>query len=73
MAKTIVIYYSYTGTTKMLAEEMAEKEQADLQAVEDVNRLGTLGAYTVGIFRALRMKRARFGRWRWIYTNMTVF
>lgn len=57
MAGTIVVYYSYTGNTKKLAEAMAEKEQATLQEVEDQLRPTTLQAYTVGCVRAMLMKR----------------
>lgn len=36
MAKTIVLYYSATGTTKKVAEEVAKKMSADIAAIHPV-------------------------------------
>ena len=55
--KTAVIYYSWSGHTAQLAKTCAEKEGAQLIEVKDMNRPGTLKAYTAGCFAAMRMKR----------------
>lgn len=54
--KTLVIFYSYTGNTKRLAQELAEKESADIAEVKDVNRPGKVKAYLAGCFAAMRGK-----------------
>lgn len=61
MKKTIVIYYSYTGHTRKLAAEIAEKEAAPLLEIVDRKRPGTLAAYTVGCFAAMRQKATPIG------------
>ena len=54
--KTIVIFYSYTGNTKKLAQEIAAKESADITEIRDVRRPGNFKAYTMGCFAAMRSK-----------------
>jgi flavodoxin len=51
---TIVVFYSYGGSTKTLAGDFAAKESADIAEVKDVNRPGKLKAYTAGIAAAIR-------------------
>ena len=36
MAKALVLYYSFTGNTKKIAEEIASRLQADTERLEDV-------------------------------------
>ncbi|WP_077610213.1 flavodoxin family protein [Clostridium sp. Marseille-P2415] len=52
--KTLVIYYSYTGNTKKIAEQTAKKENADICEVVEKNRPGTVKAFTAGSFHAMR-------------------
>jgi len=54
--KTAVIYYSYSGHTKKIAEELAAKESADIAEIKDVKRPGKLKAYVSGCFAAMRGK-----------------
>jgi len=54
--KTLVIFYSYSGKTKTIAEELAAKESADIAEIKDAKRLGKLKAYTAGIIAAGRGK-----------------
>ena len=56
LMKTLVVFYSYTGHTKALAQELAAKEPAGLAEIKDVKRPGTLKAYTFGCFDAIRGK-----------------
>jgi hypothetical protein len=51
---TLILYYSYSGHGKALAERLALEEQADLVAIKDRQRPGTLKAYSVGCLAALR-------------------
>ena len=54
--KTLILFYSYTGHTKKLAEEMSAKESADIAEIKDAKRPGKLKAYCSGCFNALRGK-----------------
>ncbi|MCL2489099.1 MAG: NAD(P)H-dependent oxidoreductase [Oscillospiraceae bacterium] len=54
--KTLIVYYSYSGNTRKIAEEFAKKEPADIAEIKDVKRPGRLRAYTAGCFAALRGK-----------------
>ncbi len=59
--KTLVIYYSYTGKTRALAVKLAEELGADRFEVRDTKRPGTIKAYVLGSFAAMRMKRTSIG------------
>lgn len=61
LLKTAIIFYSYTGHTKRLAQELAGKENADLIEVKDKRRPGAIKAYTAGCLAALRGKKAGIG------------
>ena len=54
--KTLVLFYSYTGHTKKLAQAYADKESADIAEIGDQNRPGMLKAFLGGCFAALRGK-----------------
>lgn len=56
--KTLVIYYSYTGNTRRLAEQFASKHNAEIFEIKDIKRPGTIGAYTSGCYKALRHQEA---------------
>ncbi len=56
MADTQILYYSYTGHTRALAEQLAKACGAALYQVEDAAPVGKLGAYVVGCFHAMRLK-----------------
>lgn len=56
---TIVVYYSYTGFTKKLAEELAGKEGYALLELKDQKRPSTIGAYVAGSLKARRGKPAK--------------
>lgn len=54
--KTIVIFYSYSGKTRTIARELAEKDSADIVEIKDVRRPGKIKAYVAGCFSAMRGK-----------------
>ena len=54
--KTLVIFYSYSGKTKNIAEELAAKESADVAEIKDAKHPGKLKAYIAGIIAAGRGK-----------------
>ncbi|MCL2517962.1 MAG: hypothetical protein FWF15_05310 [Oscillospiraceae bacterium] len=55
--KTLVIYYSYSGATKKIAVETAEKEGAEIYEVMDIKKPGKFKAYVIGSFKAMRGKK----------------
>jgi len=51
--KTLIIFYSYTGNTKRLAQELATREAADIVEIKDLRRPGILKSYSLGCFAAM--------------------
>jgi flavodoxin len=54
--REIVVYYSYSGRTKAIAETLAEREGADIVEVKDVKRPRKIKAFTLGIVASARGK-----------------
>lgn len=54
--KTLVLFYSYSGNTKRLVNELAAKESFDIAEILDVRRPGKFKAYTAGCFAAMKGK-----------------
>jgi len=57
--KTIVLFYSYSGNTKAVAEKLAAKETVDVAEIKDAKRPGKFKAYTAGCFAAMKGKAWR--------------
>ena len=53
---TLIVYYSYSGHTKAIAEGLATAQGAALAEVRDAKRPGKFKAYSVGCLAALRGK-----------------
>ena len=53
---TLVLFYSYSGHTKTIAQDLAEKESCEIAEIKDVRRPGKLKAYTAGIIASIRGK-----------------
>jgi flavodoxin len=54
--KNLIVYYSYSGKTEIVAQEMAKELNAALVKIEDVNKPGKLKAYFLGAFAARKGK-----------------
>jgi flavodoxin len=54
--KTLIVYYSYTGNTELVAKTVAAEINADTLKIEDVEKPGKLKAYFSGSFAAMRGK-----------------
>ncbi len=54
----IVLYYSYTGHTKKIAEKLAHTQGAELVEIHTKGRLGKLNAFVVQCPRAMMRKTA---------------
>lgn len=54
--KTVVVFYSYSGKTKAIAEELAKKESASLVEIKDKKTPIKLKAFVMGCFAAIRGK-----------------
>ena len=52
--KTLILYYSYSGNTKELALKKAAETGADSEEITETNKQGTLAAYTVGCYKAMK-------------------
>jgi flavodoxin len=57
--KTLVLYYSYSGNSKRLAEEFAAESGADIAEIITQKRQSKAEAYTVGCYQAIRGKPAK--------------
>jgi len=56
--ETLVIYFSFTGKTKLVAERKAAAESAALLPLAFKKHKGKLWAYTAGCFAAMKRKKA---------------
>ena len=54
--KTLVIFYSYTGKTKAIAQKLAAEESADTAEILDAKRPGKLKAFVLGCPASIRGK-----------------
>jgi flavodoxin len=54
--KTLVLFYSYSGHTKAIAEKLASDGAFDIIEIEDAKKPGKLLAYSKGCFYAIRGK-----------------
>ena len=52
--KKLVLFYSYTGNTKALADELAKAEGADIAEIRDTKRPGIPAAYVKGGYAAIK-------------------
>lgn len=56
--KIIVIFYSYTGHTRKIAQDMASKENADIYEIKERKLRNKFNAYVFGSFQAMKQKKA---------------
>jgi len=54
--KTLVIYYSFTGHSREIAQALAAGEAADIAEVRDTKPFGKAKAYSTGCLAAIRGK-----------------
>jgi flavodoxin len=54
--KTLVVYYSYSGKTEVVAKELSESIKADILKIEDVSKPSMFKAYTSGAIAARKGK-----------------
>lgn len=52
----LILYYSFTGNTRRIAEELAQSEGGELIEFTDAKKHGNRWAFLVGCFSAMRMK-----------------
>ena len=50
----LVLYYSFTGNTKLLAEEFARENGLEAVEVRAEKKLGKFAAYTAGCLKAIK-------------------
>ncbi|MHC1694263.1 MAG: flavodoxin family protein [Eubacteriales bacterium] len=56
--KTLIVYYSFKGTTKKLCESLAG-QGIDLYEVKEVKERSTVGAYILGGYSAMKRKPSK--------------
>lgn len=54
--KSLIVYYSYSGKTELVAQEMAKGLNASLLKIEDIKKPGKFKAYISGAFAARKGK-----------------
>jgi multimeric flavodoxin WrbA len=54
--KTLIVFYSFTGHTKAIAERIAGELAADIAEIKDIAKPGVAKAYIAGCFAAIRGK-----------------
>lgn len=59
MTKTLVVYFTYTGTTRVVAEEKAKTENAELLELTLKKPRGKFATFIAGGFMALCRKKAK--------------
>ena len=52
--KNLVLFYSFTGNTKQIAEDFAEENELVLCEIVTEKKLGKLAAYTAGILKVFK-------------------
>jgi len=52
--KELVLFYSYSGSTKKIAEKFAQENNFDIYEVTAVKKPNKLRDYTVGIIKAIK-------------------
>jgi len=55
--KTIILFYSFSGKTKKLAEQKAREINADIEEVMEVKKPSMLGAFFSGVFKAVKRRK----------------
>lgn len=55
--KTLVIYYSFTGKSRKIAEDIAKKESANLVEIKERNKRSKLSAFLFGSLAARKQKQ----------------
>lgn len=56
--KTLVIYYSFTGNTRAVAEKIAKERDAELVEVKEVRKRSKFSAYLSGVSAARGQKNS---------------
>ncbi|MCL2548095.1 MAG: hypothetical protein FWE76_02890 [Symbiobacteriaceae bacterium] len=52
--KTLILFYSYSGNTRRIAQNKAEEIGADIEEISEVKKPSVLAAFTIGCYKAIR-------------------
>ncbi|MDR2941079.1 MAG: hypothetical protein LBV17_00610 [Treponema sp.] len=55
--KTLILFYSFSGSTKKLASQKAAETGADIEEIIETKKMFVLKAYTVGAYRAMKRNK----------------
>ena len=60
--KELVVFYSFTGKSRQIANALAQKENADIAEIKENKKRSVIGAYVAGSLAARRQKTAELER-----------
>jgi flavodoxin len=55
--KTLILFYSFSGSTRKLASQKASETGADIEEIIETKKMSVLKAYTSGAYRAMKRKK----------------
>jgi len=55
--KTLILFYSFSGSTKKIAFQKALEIEADIEEILETKKMSVLKAYTAGAYRAMKRKK----------------
>jgi flavodoxin len=57
--KTLVLFYSFSGSTRKLASQKAAETGANIEEIIETKKMSVLKAYTAGIYKSVKRKKAQ--------------
>lgn len=67
--KSLVIFYSFTGKSCEIANELAKKENADIVELIENKKRSVIGAYVAGSLAARRQRTAKLAGFNCDFSN----
>jgi len=55
--KTLILYYSLSGSTRKIATQKAAEIKADIEEIIETKKMSVLKAYVIGAYKAMKRKK----------------